>query len=374
MPDEHGEADGRVASGTIFRLAAVGTLGVLVTALAAYGIYLVRTILVLVLIALFVAISFEPLVVRLIRRGMSRPAAVAFVMGVLVLLLAAFIWSVVPPVTEQTGRLLADLPGYLSRLSEQSRPVREVTDRYHLTDRLTALAADLPGKLAGGAVGFFQQFVGAVTSAFTVLVLAIYFMADLPRLRRGLLALFPPRRRERVGGIVDVVVEKVGGYMIGNLIISVFAGASSFACLAALRVPFAVPLAVTVALADLIPMIGATLGAAVCVLVTSFTAGVWPQAVVVLIFFLLYQQVENYLLVPRVYRNTVNMPSAAVLLVALTGGTLLGLVGAVMAIPIAATIKVAIAPGPAGEPADVPAGVPNHVPAGEPAHDESESI
>jgi predicted PurR-regulated permease PerM len=366
MPEDHGGADGRVASGTIFRLAAVGTLGVLVTALAAYGVYLVRTILVLVLIALFVAISFEPLVARLIRRGMPRPAAVAVVMGVLILLLGAFVWSVVPPVAEQTGRLLGDLPGYLSRLSEQYRPVREVTDRYHLTDRLTALAANLPGKLAGGAVGFFQQFVGAVTSGFTVLVLAIYFMADLPRLRRGLLALFPPRHRERVGGIVDVVVEKVGGYMIGNIIISVFAGLSSFGCLAALRVPFAVPLAVTVALADLIPMIGATLGAAVCVLVTAFTVGVWPQAVVVLIFFLLYQQVENYLLVPRVYRNTVNMPSAAVLLVALTGGTLLGLAGAIMAIPIAATIKVAVAPVPAAEPTGVPGG--------EPTDDESESI
>jgi predicted PurR-regulated permease PerM len=99
-------------------------------------------------------------------------------------------------------------------------------------------------------------------------------------------------------------------------------------------------------------MIGATLGAAVCVLVTVFTVGIWPQAVIVLIFFVLYQQVENYLLVPRVYRNTVNMPSAAVLLVALTGGTLLGLAGAIMAIPIAATVKVAFAPAVAAEPTE----------------------
>ena len=376
MPNDSEDAGNRVASGTIFRWAAVGALGVLVTALSAYGVYLVRTILVLVLIALFVAISFEPPVRSLTRRGMSRPAAVGLVMGVLVVLLAAFVWSVVPPVAEQTGRLLADLPGFLGRLSAQSRPIREVTDRYHLTDRLTALAAGLPGQLAGGAVGFFQQFVGAVTSAFTVLVLAIYFMADLPRLRRGLLALFPPRRRERVGDIVDVVVEKVGGYMIGNLTISVFAGVSSFACLAVLRVPFAVPLAVTVALADLIPMVGATLGAAICVLVTAFTVGVWPQAVVVVIFFVLYQQVENYLLVPRVYRNTVNMSSAAVLLVALTGGTLLGLAGAVMAIPIAATIKVAVTPASAGEEVPpVPAGEEvAPVPAGERTDDELESI
>jgi predicted PurR-regulated permease PerM len=343
--------DRRLASGTIFRAAAVGTLGVLVVALSAYGIFLLRSILALTLVALFVAISFEPPVRWLIRRGMSRSAAVAVVMSVLVVLFAAFVWSVVPPVVEQTGRLLGDVPGYLSRLAQQSRPIQDVTDRYHLTDRLTTLAAALPGKLAGGAVGFFQRFAGAVTSAVTVLVLAIYFMADLPRLRRGLLRLCPPGRRERVGGIVEVVVEKVGGYMIGNLTISVFAGVTSFACLAALRVPFAVPLAVTVAVADLIPIVGATLGAAVCVLVAAFTVGVWPQALIVLIFFLVYQQIENYLLVPRVYRNTVDMPSAAVLLVALAGGTMLGLVGAIMAIPIAATVKVAVTPILAGQPA-----------------------
>jgi predicted PurR-regulated permease PerM len=347
---ERADTGGRVASGTVFRWAAAGALGVLVVAFAAYGIYLVRTILTLVLIALFVAISLEPPVRALVRRGMSRPAAVGLVMTVLIVLVGAFVWSVVPPIAEQTGRLLDDLPGLLNRLSEQYRPIQEIADRYNLTDRLSALAAGLPGWLAGGAVGFFQRFAGAVTSAFTVLVLAIYFMADLPRLRRGLLALFPPHRRDRVGAIVDVVVEKVGGYMIGNLTISLFAGVSSFACLEALRVPFALPLAVTVAVADLIPMIGATLGAAVCVLVTVFTVGVWPQAVVVLIFFVVYQQIENYLLVPRVYRNTVNMPSAAVLLVALTGGTLLGLAGAIMAIPIAATIKVALAPILPGEP------------------------
>ena len=96
------------------------------------------------------------------------------------------------------------------------------------------------------------------------------------------------------------------------------------------------------AITDLIPMIGATLGATVCVAVSLFTVGLWPETVVVVLFFILYQQVENYLLVPRVFRNTVNMPSVVVLLVALVGGSLLGLAGALMAIPIAATVKVAM--------------------------------
>jgi predicted PurR-regulated permease PerM len=259
-----------------------------------------------------------------------------------VLVSAAFIWSLVPPFVSQGGRLIHELPVYLNRLSDDSRAVREVTDRYHLTERLTATVAGLPGTLAAGAVGYFQRFLGALASTLTVLVLCIYFTADMPLLRRNVVALFPSARRSRAAELVDVLVDKVGGYMIGNIIISIIAGAGSFLCMELLGIPYALPLAVTVALADLIPMIGATLGAAICVVVALFTAGLWPTTVILIVFFVLYQLVENYLLVPRIFRNTVDMPAAAVLLVALVGGTLLGLAGAVMAIPIAATVKVAL--------------------------------
>jgi predicted PurR-regulated permease PerM len=166
----------------------------------------------------------------------------------------------------------------------------------------------------------------------------------MPRLRRGLVRLFPHRRRPQVADVVNVVVDKVGAYMIGNLIISFFAGITTFLCLEVVRVPYALPLAILVAITDLIPMVGATLGAALCVLVTLFTADLWPATVVVLIYFIVYQQVENYLIAPRVLRNTVDLSSLAVLLVALLGGTVLGVVGALMAIPIAAAVKAVIAP------------------------------
>jgi predicted PurR-regulated permease PerM len=329
---------------TVFRWAVAGTCGVLAVLLAAYGLYLVRSILVLVLIALFIAISFEPVVVKLTGWGLPRGVAVAIVIAALVVLTLAFLWSVVPALADQGGRLIDDAPAYLRQLTDDSRQVREVTDRYHLTDRLASAVAALPGTIATGAVGFFQHFLGAVSSGLTVLVLSIYFMADLPRLRRVVLWPLPERHRARGAYVLDVVVDKVGGYMIGNIIISVFAGTAAFLCLEAVGVPFALPLAVTVAICDLIPMIGATLGAAICVLVALFTVGLWPRTVIVIIFFVLYQLAENYLLVPRVFRNTVDMPAAAVLLVALTGGTLLGLAGVIMAIPIAATIKVVLTP------------------------------
>jgi predicted PurR-regulated permease PerM len=334
----------RVPPGLVLRWAAAGTLGVLLVLLVAYGIYIVRGILVLVLVALFLAISLEPAVHWLVKRGVRRSFAVTIVMLVAVALFGAFLWSIVPPMVDQGGKLFADLPGYLQRLSAKSKTIREITDRYNLTDRLSALVAEIPARLAGGTVGFIQRLLGALASLLTVLALTIYFMADMPRLRRGLVRMFPPRRRPRVAEIVDVVVDKVGGYMIGNIIISLFAGASTFLCLLLVGVPFALPLAVAVAVADLIPMVGATLGAAICVLVSLFTVDLWPATVIVLLFFILYQQVENYLIAPRVLRNTVDLSSVAVLLVALIGGTVLGLVGAIMAIPIAATIKVVLSP------------------------------
>jgi predicted PurR-regulated permease PerM len=334
----------RVPPGLVLRWAAAGTVGVLIVLLVGYGVYVVRGILVLVLIALFVAVSLDPAVRWLMRRGLRRPYAVTIVVLLLVLLFAGFVSTVVPPVVEQGARLVADLPGYLGTLSEKSRAVREFTDRYQLTDRLASLAADLPARLAGGALGFVQRFLGALASSVTVLVLAIYFMSAMPRLERGLVRLFPPRRRPRVNEVVDVVVDKVGGYMIGNLIISLFAGVATFVCLELVGVPFALPLAVAVALADLIPMVGATLGAVICVVVAALTVDIWPAAVIVLAFFIAYQQLENYLIAPRVMRNTVDLSAVAVLLVALIGGAVLGLVGAIMAIPIAAAVKVVMSP------------------------------
>lgn len=334
----------RVPPSLVFQWAAAGTAGALIVIAVAYSLYTVHNIIILVLIGLFVAVSLDPAVRWMVRRGLARPWAVSIVVLALVGLFALFVWSLVPPVAEQSGTLLNRLPDYVQTVSEKSRAIREVTDRYNLTERLTALAAELPGRLAGGAMGFLQKLFGTIASALTVLVLAIYFMADMPRLQRGVVRLFPRRRRARAAEVVAVVVDKVGGYMIGNIVISLFAGVSSYICLRAVGVPYALPLAVTVAIADLIPMIGATLGAVICVLVALLTVGIWPRSVIVLLFFVAYQQFENYVIAPRVLRNAVDLSAVAVLVVALIGGTLLGLVGALMAIPIAAAVKVLMSP------------------------------
>jgi predicted PurR-regulated permease PerM len=326
---DDGDGGGRsgVRPGLMFRWGVYAALGVLAVLAAAAAVYTTRAVLVRVLIALFVAVSLDPAVRALTGLGMRRGLAVVVAGG----LVAGFLVSVIPAMVHQFQELVHDLPGYIASLSDRSTRFRQLTDRLQLTGKVQDLIASLPGRLGGGLLGFTRRLFGALFDTLTVVVLAIYFMADLPRLRHGATRLFPAAHRARVGRIADVMVDKVGSYMIGNLLISLAAGLASFAVLAALSVPFAVPLAFAVALCDLIPMIGATLGAVICVLAALLTTELWPTTVIVAIFFVVYQQVENYLIAPHILRHTVSLNTAAVLLAALIGGTVLGLIGALMA-------------------------------------------
>jgi predicted PurR-regulated permease PerM len=280
----------------------------------------------------------------MISRGIKRSHAVAVILLFVLLLVAGLLWLVLPPLIREAPKLVSDFPAYLNHLRERSPSLRHLEDRFDLQKRLTEVASNLPGKLGGQALSFGRRFLGALGSALLIAVLTIYFMADLPRLRRALVRLFPKQYRAGVSHVVNVVIDKVGGYMIGNLIISVFAGVSTFIACMALRIPFAVPLAVFVALLDLVPMVGATLGAVITVVVALATSNLWPNTVLLAVFFLLYQQLENYLIAPRVLRNSVQLPALGVLLAALIGGSVLGLIGALMAIPVAAAIKAVATP------------------------------
>jgi predicted PurR-regulated permease PerM len=328
---------------TMFRWGLYVSLGVLAVLAAAAAVYTTRAVLVRVLIALFIAVSLDPAVRMLTRRGMRRGLAVLLIFLVVGGLVAAFLVSVIPAMIHQFQALVHDFPGYFATLQERSARLRGFSDRFHLTSKIQDLLTSLPGRLGSGLLGYTRRLFGALASALTVAVLTVYFMTDLPRLRHGVRRLFPKAHRARFGHTADVMVDKVGDYMIGNLLISLAAGLASFAVFAALGVPFAVPLAFVVAVSDLIPMIGATLGAVICVAAALLTTEPWPTTILVAIFFVAYQQLENYLIAPRILRHTVSMSAAAVLLAALIGGTLLGLVGALMAIPIAAALKVVLA-------------------------------
>jgi predicted PurR-regulated permease PerM len=328
---------------TMFRWGVYVSLGVLAVGAVAISVYNTRGILIEVLIALFVAVSLDPAVRQLNRWGLERGWAVLVILLITIAIVGGFLVSVIPAMVHQFQVLIHDFPGYAKTFQDRSPSFRRFSDRYHLTTRIEDLLGSLPGKISSGAITFTRRLFGALFSTLTVLVLTIYFMADLPRLRRSVAQLFPKAHRAQAAKIADVMVDKVGAYMIGNLLISLFAGIATFGAFTALGLPFAVPVAFAVALFDLIPMIGATLGAIVCVSVALLTSNLWPQTVVVAIFFVAYQQVENYLISPRVQKQAVSLSAAAVLLAGLIGATVLGLIGALMAIPVAAALKVIFA-------------------------------
>src|ERR671919_398439 len=324
----------------LIRSGALVSLGAAATLIGLYAIYSVRAILVRVLVALFIAVSLDPAVRWLARRGVRRGVAVTLIFLVAFGLAAGFLLSVIPPLVTQFRSLVDDLPGYLSRLQDRSARFRELNDRFNVSQQLEGLVGTLPSRVGSGVLGVTSRVFGAVFNTLTVLVFTIYFMADMPRIRSGVVRLFPVERRARARQVVDLVVDKVGGYMIGNIIISIIAGVASYIAFTILGVPFQVPLAFLIAVCDLIPMIGATLGAVIGVTVALFTTDLWPTVVLVAAFFVAYQQLENYLIAPRVLKTTVELGAAAVLIAGLIGATVLGLVGALMAIPVAAAFNV----------------------------------
>ncbi len=334
--EPRGPANGNPTSATVVRIVLV-VLGVLVLA---YGVYLVRQVLVLVVVALFLAIGLDPVVRALQRARLPRGAAVAAVFVGALIFIAGFVASVTPPLVRQTVRLAEQIPDFAEELSDRSGRFADLDRRYDISERLRSAVDDLPSLVAGSAgsvLGVAKSVGRAFFSILTVTVLTIYFMLDLPKLIAGGAKLLARSRRERIQRMGDIVFKRISGYMIGQVGVSLVAGLVSLIALSIIGVPYALPLALWVSLAALIPMVGATLGAIAPVIVAFFDG--FGTGIATAIFFILYQQFENYVVAPRVMRQAVDISAAAVLLAALVGGTLLGFVGALLAIPVAASIK-----------------------------------
>jgi predicted PurR-regulated permease PerM len=342
-PTEPDTVAGRARPGALFRWGFFRALGALAAIAAAAAVYSVRELLLRVLVALFLAVSLDPAVRWLEGRGLRRGVAVGLIFGVFVVILAAFLLSIIPPLANQVGELVHNLPDYLVALQRRSAQFRELDQRYDLSSRLEGVVAQVPGRLTGGVLGLTGQVFGALIYFLTVVVFTVYFLLDLPRLRREVVRVFTVDRRERYAAVVEIMVTKVGDYMIGRLLIAFVGGLVAFVGLEVFHVPYPLPLAILIGLLDLIPLIGHPIGAALAVVVSVLTKGLWPTTVLLAVFFVVYQQAENYLIAPRILRHSVDISAVAVLLAALVGATVLGIVGALVAIPLAAAVKVVLA-------------------------------
>jgi predicted PurR-regulated permease PerM len=248
---------------------------------------------------------------------------------------------VVPPVIEQSNAFIQELPNYLADL-RKNPTVRQFDNDYGVIERAQkyVTSGDLGTRMFGGIVGVGKVVLNAVFSAFSLLIMTLYFLAALPSMKRQAYRLVPSTRRERVTLLSDEVINRIGGFVSGALTVAFIAGLTSYVFLLIVGIPYALALAVFVAIFDLIPLVGATI-AAVVVSLLGFTESA-VAGIACVAFYVAYQQFENYVVYPRVMRRAVDVPAPVTVVAVLLGGALLGVVGALLAIPIAAAVLLVI--------------------------------
>ncbi len=273
---------------------------------------------------------------------MRRGFAVLVVILAVLAALALFVVAIIPVIADQVAAITANAPGWLDQL-QGNRRMQQLDSEYDILSNLQDYVArgDFVSGLFGGVLGIGLKILSALLNAFVIVVLTLYFLSSLDKTKHALYSLAPASRRERVAKIGDQVVADIGSYVSGAFVVALAAGVSSLVFLFAVGLgEYAVALAFVVALLDFIPMIGATIGAVV-VTAIGFATDV-NTGLACLVFFVVYQQVENYVIYPRVMSRSVDLPGSVIVIAALIGAALLGVVGALLAIPTASALLLVV--------------------------------
>jgi predicted PurR-regulated permease PerM len=297
-----------------------------------------RSVLVLIGLALFIAAGLDPVVSRLIRRGLPRWAAVLVVVLGLLAVAGGFMAAAVPPLAAQATALVHQMPHYMHQLQDHNSELGKLNSKYHIQQRLTSLLTSKGTTLIGGVLGAGELVISAFSSFLLVAVLSVYFLASLEKTKLLAYRLIPRSRRPRGILIGEEIFTKVGAYVLGNVITSLIAGLGTFFWMLAFSIPYPVLLALLVFLLDLVPVIGSTIGGAIVTLV-ALTVSL-PVAIATLAFYIAYRLAEDYLIVPKIIGRTVQVPAVVSLIAVVMGGVLLGIIGALVAIPVAAAISL----------------------------------
>jgi len=320
-----------------FYIGFIGAAGALIAFWIGQQIVAVGSVLVLVLVAIFLAAGLNPLVEFFMRRGMRRAYAVVLVIVVVLAAVALFAVAIVPVISDQVAALTKQVPQWLDQL-QHNGTIQHFNAKYHLFSNLQSAlqSSSLAKNVFGGVVGIGLAVLSGIVNTLIVIVLTLYFLASLPTLKRAFYQLAPASRRARVTFLGDQILGNVGSYVSGAFLVALCAGVSSLVFLFAVGLgQYAVALAFVVMILDVIPMIGATLGAIIVTLIGFATAPAIGLAC--LIFYIVYQQFENYVIYPRVMSRSVDIPGSLIVVAALIGAGLLGVIGALLAIPAAAS-------------------------------------
>jgi predicted PurR-regulated permease PerM len=320
-----------------FFVGLTASAGVAVTYGAVSGLAAASSMLMLVGVAFFIAVGLEPAVSWLVDRGMARWAAVTTVLLAVIAVVAGSLTAAIPPLIQQVREFTDQAPNYIQNIGDHSSWIGRFNDRFHVQHRITDIVNGAGGTAFGQAVKAGEAVFGAVADFVVVVVLTVYFLVDFPRIRATLYRFVPHSRRPRAILIGDQVFAKVGAYVFGNIIISAIAGAATFVWLVIFDVPYPLLLGIFVALLDLIPFGSGVAG--VIVAAVALTVSV-PVALATLLFYTVFRFAEDYLLVPKIIGRAVDVPAVATLLAVLVGGALLGIVGALVAIPVAAAVQL----------------------------------
>ena len=322
------------------------TLGGLAALMLGLALSNLATVLIYIALALFAALGLDPAVRFLERRGLSRAVSVIIVIFGLVGIVALILWMVLPVVIEQIASFVRSVPGMIQEFTS--------TDLYATLDKqfgeqFQTLVADIqkflsnPGNIAaigGGALQIGASIATGISGVIVVLVLTLYFVATLPGMKKGLLRLAAARDRARAGDITELITDSVGGYVMGMVVLAFFNAMIALVLYLSLGLPFP-PLMATVAFCiTLIPLVGSVMFWVIGTGLALFTNPV--AALVFGIVYLIYMQIEAYVITPRVMSRAIAIPGSLVVIGALAGGTLLGLLGALVAVPVAASILIII--------------------------------
>jgi predicted PurR-regulated permease PerM len=321
-------------------------LGIIIAAYVAITIIReTRGILIWIFVAIFLALALNPGVEWLLARGVKhRGVAVGITFIGAILVIAAVGATIIPIIISQVNDFIDAVPGYVEDLTAGRGRLGFLEREYNITDRVREAISEGGASQVLGisdtALAVTKSVVTAIVATLTIAFLTLFMLLEGPAWMERLYSLLPEDKQPRWRAVGHEIYRTIGGYVTGNLAISVIAGVVSTAVLLALDVPYAVALGLLVAIFDLIPLAGATI-AAIVVSTIGFLDSV-TSGIILVIFFVLYQQLENHVLQPVVYGRTVRLSPLAVLIAVLIGAQLAGVIGALAAIPVAGTIQVLV--------------------------------
>ncbi len=330
-----------------FRRRTLVVAGVLLaTALTLYLLFRLRNLLFMVFVAVFLAVALEPPVHFLEKRGWRRGAATGLVFLIGFLVIVLFVVAVAPLFASQVNDLIEGLPGYIESVTKL------ISDTFNIdlsTEALQEEAASLPdiisgagGTIIGGVVSVTTGIASFLFFATTVALFSFYMVAELPQLQRTVLSTMPEERQRDALHVWDVAVEKMGGYIYSRLILAVLSGIIAGTFLSILGVPFAISLGLWVGvLSQFIPVIGTYLAMILPAVVALSSRGVTTM-IWVLVFFIAYQQLENYLIAPRITKQTMEIHPAVSIGAIIIGSALLGPIGVILALPMTGIVQALI--------------------------------